>query len=1836
MRARHLPFPSRDSSIIMRQRYARGWRRRVLCLALICGLLVVPDAGYAVSAATELAVTVAKDTVTPLPVAINWFKRFFHRSSKPRTQETIADRLIAVSRIQITPQKFVGYQGQTISFSALPLNSNGETIQGIPFDWQSSDTNKAQIDEAGRVRFLQPGLVHISCQAGTAQIAIPILVRPGARPIQSDAEWRLDQQSLTAAGAVIGASSSTDNLFATLLDRLTPTAQAQTGGSGDLAYDELWNDSRNLTGIPRNHASEATRIGPVMPEGSNFCSAAPIYALGGRGIGTALTLYYNSRVWSRRGNTVAFDAITGWPAPGFSLGFGRIVAYNVQGATCQYLLIGPDGTRHYLGSGYYSQTSSYQTNDGSHISFIGNASIGGTLTYTDGTTVLITPVNNRLLPTQILDRNGNYIQIAYKDCTQGYSELALDYITDTLSRKLQFNYDPANRLTSITVPGFGGTSQSPVTQTIVQFDYRTVTTSGTFSGLTVERGTGGSITTLKHIYYPTTGTGYMPSFTVYGVMSSLSARRQMSIGWPNVIQDGVESNNVSFNYPTSGPLTDAPTFTQRTESAANAPTATYSYSTSTNSIAQTKTLTITRPDSSTFNLTRSTNAVSVANGLLIQTEIKNSSGVSLSKLVMNYANDGGGSPQVQSSIAYDDATPTPNQIKVDFDYDSSGNVTNTREYGFQVSGQWMVRRRTHNIYTAIAGAVNLLTETDIYDAQLDANDANDVLIAKATYAYDNYAAMGGLENYGGTAAPPGHYSWYDANDTTRGNVTGRTVWYDIAGNLSYTWLRKIDIFGNVVKEQLSCCNEQTINDTQNNLWALPESVTKGVSGGPQLTTAVQYDFNTSRPTTTVDPQGLTTTLTYDVAGRVSTAPVSDGIGNTLPSPSVSYGDSSLTITRSYTYDDNGTSKTLTSITNLDGWGRVIQTIDPAQSQVNLSYDAMGRVVSRTNPFASGGQPGPATSYTNDALGRTTLVTLPDGQTIQTSYNGNTVTVTDQVNRKMQRITDGLGRLVTVNEQDSSGNLTQATSSTYDYLDNLTQVNQGNQTRSSKYDSMSRLLYERIPEQSATINDGTGTYWTCKYTYTDFGIASHQDARGVITTFSYDSLHRLTQKSYDTSNASGVAATDGVGISYNADGTIDQVNQNNYTETYSYDSFKRVSSVTKFIAGSVYDARKTYAFNYTYNGASQPLTLTYPSTAQVSYSYDSYGRPNSMSEVSGISYNVAGQVSGLTLGNGVVESYGFDSQRLQLTSQTATRNGTTLMSLSYSYQAQAGQMGVNTTAGNAGQLMTVSGSINGSTEMIAYTYDNYGRLVTSNQVSNSTSAQRRFAYDRWGNRTGVWDATSGGNQIQSISYPQTLQGQGSAPTNRIGSVTNNSSTVNYTYDANGNVTNDGAHTYIYDGENRVVSIDGGTAQYRYDPQNHRVCKIVGSSWTHYLWQGDQCLAEHDGTTTYGNYGDPPYGLRSAKVDYLYLGSRKVANYEWSHTPSHTYTPKYLLSDRLSMRLTLDISGNVLGRQGHLPFGEDFAGSGTQQKQHFTGYERDAETGTDYAVNRQYHQAVGRFNRVDPLAGSVGAPQSLNRYAYVRNDPINATDPLGLTDSATYPTIVLPLGCATLYQYEDGTISPLRNLGGSEVLLCSYAIVSLVPIAGGGDGSGDGPAGIKAPLKGKKLKKYNEERAKTENKLKNSQKCRDFLASHGIDPDAALGAVEMQRAYDGENSTIGAYDAGLYNHDEIRWDIPQVAAAATVPLNVLFANSPTMQGVTAAFPGGLPPSQTTAADRSDVYYRGSGISSSNILHEALHSLTGASDAQLASQLGVTLGPNGESQPISDALHDNDCGG
>lgn len=165
---------------------------------------------------------------------------------------------------------------------------------------------------------------------------------------------------------------------------------------------------------------------------------------------------------------------------------------------------------------------------------------------------------------------------------------------------------------------------------------------------------------------------------------------------------------------------------------------------------------------------------------------------------------------------------------------------------------------------------------------------------------------------------------------------------------------------------------------------------------------------------------------------------------------------------------------------------------------------------------------------------------------------------------------------------------------------------------------------------------------------------------------------------------------------------------------------------------------------------------------------------------------------------------------------------------------------------------------------------------------------------------------------------------------------------------------------------------------------RVKKVVTGSnavTTVSVRSGGQVLAEYDNGAA----------AASPTREYLY-GNNLLAIVTGSSGGSGG-TIVYQQRDHLSPRLYTDVNGNDVGEQGTFPFGESWYNNSATSSWVFTTYERDAESGNDYALARSYANINGRFLAPDPLEGGVGDPQSWNRYAYVENDPINLSDPSG---------------------------------------------------------------------------------------------------------------------------------------------------------------------------------------------------------------------------------------------------
>ena len=197
----------------------------------------------------------------------------------------------------------------------------------------------------------------------------------------------------------------------------------------------------------------------------------------------------------------------------------------------------------------------------------------------------------------------------------------------------------------------------------------------------------------------------------------------------------------------------------------------------------------------------------------------------------------------------------------------------------------------------------------------------------------------------------------------------------------------------------------------------------------------------------------------------------------------------------------------------------------------------------------------------------------------------------------------------------------------------------------------------------------------------------------------------------------------------------------------------------------------------------------------------------------------------------------------------------------------------------------------------------------------------------------------------------------------------------------------------DGQNRMVADPTAGATYVYDGNGTRVQKCLPnctspSSSTVFVFSGSQDIAEYD------NGAAPTSPSREFVYSDGLPGSGLLATLTGGSSPTVTY----FHDDHLSWRISTDGTpgsptyGQVIGQQGHGPFGDGWYSSNGNEFV-FTSYQLDAESGLDYAMARYYDSTAGRFCSADPVGGQLDDPQTWDRYSYVRNDPINLTDPNG---------------------------------------------------------------------------------------------------------------------------------------------------------------------------------------------------------------------------------------------------
>ncbi len=905
-----------------------------------------------------------------------------------------------------------------------------------------------------------------------------------------------------------------------------------------------------------------------------------------------------------------------------------------------------------------------------------------------------------------------------------------------------------------------------------------------------------------------------------------------------------------------------------------------------------------------------------------------------------------GTPSTQVTILEDGST----RSETDTTFDSNGLLQSMSEYDLGSGARGSLLRTTTLTYQTSTNytsrnIINLVTSRVI-------KDGSGTIQYRQDTAYDGVSLSSCP-----TGAPQHDDTTFSCTMNFRGNPTSVTTYLTpgtpanpITKNFTYDW------FGNLLTAQPDCCQHETFNYSATTVYSHPDSITRGA--GSTLTTNYTYFMDTGQIKTAVNENNQTTSFNYDFLWRPTSVVRPDG-----STASYSYGNVNFKATTKSPIDS---SRAVQTITSVDTLGRpVTSSLEDASnvlySQVSTQYDFAGRPYRTSNPYT--GSPSFWTTTAFDALGRPTSVTLPDSSTTTYLYANQNTTVTDPAGKQRKTVADGAGRLASVFEPDITNNnsLTLQTAYTYTVLNALATVTQGQQTRTYNYDALGRLSSFKIPETQQTLTT---------FTYDNFDdVLTRTDPRGVVTTYGYDGLNRLQTVIYTIPQGSGVAATPSLSYTYGANqslfnnGRLITMTDGAGSESYTYNNLGEMTQLQKVLGST------TYTTAYQYNQAGQITQITYPSGRIVQQNMDALGRlcavGGSASSClagtlysSGFGYNTAQQLTGFNYGNGVVATLGYSADRLQLTSLNYKKGTATLFGLNYTY---------GTAGTNNGQITGITDTVDNG-RSVTFMYDPLARLASA-VTTGSTNYPKwglEWTYDRYANRT-----------LQTLTA-------GTAPAPSTPTDATSNRMTGYTYDAAGNLTNDSVNTMTYDGESRVVTGTGslGSGTYSYDGNGLRVKKVSGGTTIAYVFAGEQVIAE------YQNGAAPSSPTR----EYIYSSGTLLAKIEAGSTI-------YYHPESLSNRLITDSTGTVIGEQGHFPFGEQWYAKNTTTKWAFTTYERDSESANDYAIARHFVSRVGRFASLDPLSGHTGDPQSLNRYTYVRNNPVGLVDPSGLCDVVT---------------------------------------------------------------------------------------------------------------------------------------------------------------------------------------------------------------------------------------------
>ncbi|MDR4467886.1 MAG: FG-GAP-like repeat-containing protein [Nitrospira sp.] len=424
-------------------------------------------------------------------------------------------------------------------------------------------------------------------------------------------------------------------------------------------------------------------------------------------------------------------------------------------------------------------------------------------------------------------------------------------------------------------------------------------------------------------------------------------------------------------------------------------------------------------------------------------------------------------------------------------------------------------------------------------------------------------------------------------------------------------------------------------------------------------------------------------------------------------------------------------------------------------------------------------------------------------------------------------------------------------------------------------------------------------------------------------------------------------------------------------------------------------------------------------------------------IKSVNYDARGQRREIEFGNGTKTLHAYDPLTFRLSRLQTFRGNEVLQDLRYVYDPAANITSIED--GVHPHVYFKNAVVTASTD---YEYDAVYQLIeaagrehigqapaqsgtlddwhrTRQPLPNDGQALRRYReryrYDQSGNLLEMVHTALDGNWRRTYDYAEQSLLESSLVNNRLSHTKSGTITETYRYDEQGNtVAMPHLKALRWDHEDQLQTIDlngGGRAYYLYDTAGRRVRKIVERQ-DGTLQKERVYIGGYEVYREYVNGGQVVANER--RTLHVVDDKKRVALAETATVKDsgqiEKQTPilRYQFHNHLeSTALELDEVGAVISYEDYYPFGGTsyLAGRGdievSLKRYRFADKERDEESGLYYFGARYYAPWLGRWTSCDPAALVDGT----NVYRYVKNNPINATDPTGMWEMPSWRTIAV---------------------------------------------------------------------------------------------------------------------------------------------------------------------------------------------------------------------------------------